>query len=99
MKWIISFLIPAVVSMAAPAALAMDKTVKLSVPGMNCASCPIIVKMSISAVEGVKTVETVLYDRTATVSFDDAITSVEAITQATSVIGYEASVINESSGS
>ena len=84
---------------ASPIAVAGEQTVKLSVPGMNCASCPVIVKMSISAVEGVTAVDTVLDDRTATVTFDDAITSVEAIRQATAGIGYEASVIEQNSGS
>ena len=99
MKRILTYAAFATAMLVSPVALAGEQTVKLSVPGMNCASCPVIVKMSISAVEGVTAVETVLDDRTATVTFDDAITSIEAITQATAGIGYEASVIEQTSGS
>ena len=99
MKRILTDAAFAAVMLASPIALAGEQTVKLSVPGMNCASCPVIVKMSISAVEGVTEVDTVLDDRTATVTFDDAVTSVEAIKQATAGIGYEASVIEQASGS
>ena len=81
------------------AALAAEKTVKLSVPGMYCASCPFIVKSSISAVDGVLSVETILEDRTATVTFDDAITSLEAITTATANVGYESSLLEVASSS
>ena len=82
-----------------PTALAGEQTIKLSIPGMNCASCPYIVETSISAVDGVKTVEAVLDDRTATVVFDDAIASVEAITEATAGVGYDSSVLEQVSGS
>ncbi|MEO1017738.1 MAG: cation transporter [Pseudomonadota bacterium] len=99
MKRILTCTLFAAAMLASPFALADEQTVKLSVPGMNCASCPVIVKMSISAVEGVTAVDAVLDDRTATVTFDDAVTSVEAITQATAGIGYEASVIEQTSGS
>jgi mercuric ion binding protein len=99
MKRILTCAAFATVMLASPVTLAGEQTVKLSVPGMNCASCPVIVKMSISAVEGVSAVDTVLDDRTATVTFDDAVTSVEAIRQATAAIGYQASVIEQTSGS
>ncbi len=99
MKRLLAYVTFAALILAAPIATAGEQTVKLSVPGMNCASCPVIVKMGISAVEGVTAVETVLDDRTATVTFDDAVTSIEAITQATAGIGYEASVIEQTSGS
>lgn len=99
MKRLFAYVTFATVILAAPMAVAGEQTVNLSVPGMNCPSCPFIVKMSISAVEGVKAVEAVLVDRTATVTFDDSVTSVEAITQATAGIGYEASVIEQTPGS
>ncbi|HSM39867.1 MAG TPA: cation transporter [Afifellaceae bacterium] len=99
MKRILMYAALATVMLASPVTLAGEQTVKLSVPGMTCASCPVIVKMSISALEGVTAVDTVLDDRTATVTFDDAITSVEAIRQATAGIGYKTSVIEQTSGS
>lgn len=74
-------------------AFAGEQIVKLSVPGMSCASCPFIVKKAISGVDGITLVETSLEKRTATVTFDDATTSIEAITQATADVGYPATVI------
>ena len=74
---------------------AADKTIKLSVPGMNCASCPYIVKSAISEVTGVKKVEARLQDTSATVTFDDAVTSTKAITQATANIGYPSKLMDE----
>lgn len=79
--------------LASASALAAEKTVKLAVPGMFCASCPFIVKTSISAVDGVLAVETTLEDRTAVVTFDDVVTSLDAITQATANAGYESSLV------
>jgi mercuric ion binding protein len=67
---------------------AADQTVTLSVPGMNCAACPITVKMALSKVPGVSKIEISLDKREATVMFDDARTSVDALTHATGEAGY-----------
>lgn len=69
-------------------AVAAEQTIKLSVPDMTCVSCPYIVKKAISAVDGVKTVDATMEDRSATVTFEDSVTSIEAIQQATANIGY-----------
>lgn len=68
--------------------LAADQTVTLSVPGMNCAACPITVKKALSKVPGVSKIEISLDKRVATVMFDDARTSVDALTHATGEAGY-----------
>ncbi len=78
--------------LAAPAAFAGEQTVKLSVPGMYCASCPFIVQSAISAVDGVEQVEADLETRTATVTFDDGATTVDAIIAASTNAGYPATV-------
>lgn len=83
--------------LSAGAAIAAEKTIKLSVPDMNCASCPYLVKSAISQVTGVKAVEARLDDTSATVTFDDAVTTVDAITEATGNIGYPSTVIDQSS--
>ena len=62
---------------------AADKTVTLSVSGMTCAACPITVKKALSKVEGVGTIEVSYEKREAVVTFDDAKTSVQKLTQAT----------------
>lgn len=71
-------------------AFAAEQTVTLSVPSMFCASCPFIVQSAISGVDGVQSVETSLETRTATVVYDDAVTTLDAITQASTNAGYEA---------
>ena len=66
---------------------AASQTVTLSVPDMTCAACPITVKLALSKVEGVSQVSVSYPDREA-VTFNDALTSIEALTEATSDAGY-----------
>ena len=68
------------------------RTVTLSVPGMNCAACPITVKKALTKVDGVQKAEVSYEKREAVVTFDDAKTSVEALTKATENAGYPATV-------
>jgi mercuric ion binding protein len=77
----------------APASLAAEQTIKLSVPGMSCASCPYIVKGSIAQLDGIKQVDATMEDRTATVTFDDAICNVAQIQAATEGVGYPSTLI------
>jgi len=79
--------------------LAAEKTVKLSVPGMTCASCPYIVKESISMIDGVKTVEATMQDRSATVTFDDQVTNLKEITEATKNVGYPSKLFTKANQS
>lgn len=76
---------------AAPAAAA-QKTVVLSVPTMNCAACPITVRKALEKVPGVHTVRATLEPPEAVVTFDDAKTSVDQLTEATRQAGYPSSV-------
>lgn len=69
-------------------ALAAQQTVTLSVPGMTCVACPITVKVALQKVEGVDSVSVRFEERDATVTFDDALTTVEALTRATAEAGY-----------
>ena len=71
---------------------AATKTVRLSVPGMTCAACPITVKKALSKVQGVEKVEVSFEKREAVVTFDDAKTNVEALTSATENAGYLSTV-------
>jgi periplasmic mercuric ion binding protein len=64
------------------------KTVTLSVPGMNCAACPITVKKALGKVPGVAKTDVNLDKRQAAVTFDDALTNVEALMQATKNAGF-----------
>lgn len=71
---------------------AATQTVKLAVPGMTCAACPITVKKALSRVEGVSKIEVSYEARKAVVTFDDSKTNVQALTQATADAGYPSSV-------
>jgi len=72
---------------------AATQTVTLSVPDMNCAACPITVKKALTKVSGVSKTEVSLDRREAKVTFDDAKTSVEALTRATKDAGYPATLV------
>lgn len=80
-------------STAAPhAAFAEQKTVVLSVPDMNCSACPITVRKALGKVAGVQSVKASLEPPEASVTFDDAKTSIEKLTEATKKAGYPSSV-------
>lgn len=73
---------------AALPALAATKTVMLSIPSMTCPVCPITVKKALNAVPGVSKVDVSFAKKDAVVTFDDAKTSVAALTKATANAGY-----------
>jgi mercuric ion binding protein len=66
--------------------------VTLSVPGMNCATCPITVKKALTRVEGVIDVKSNLAKRETTVIFDDTRIKVDALTKATTEAGFPSTV-------
>jgi mercuric ion binding protein len=99
MKKLFAAMIVAAAVMSSTTVLAAEQTINLSVPGMYCESCPYIIKKAISAIKGVKLVEATIEDRTATVTFDDTVASIKAITQATMDVGYESSVIDSTNES
>jgi mercuric ion binding protein len=76
----------------AAGASAGERTVTLGVENMYCAACPHIVRQTLTRVPGVQRVEVSYRARTATVTFDDARTSVAALTAATAEAGYPASL-------
>lgn len=76
--------------MTAPAAFSAERTVTFAVDNMTCASCPYIVQTSMGAVPGVAKVTVSFEAKTATVTFDDAKTSPDAIAAASMNAGYPA---------
>lgn len=78
-------------AIAAPA-WAESKTVILSVPGMNCAACPLTIKAALNKVPGVSKVEASYEKKVAVVTFDDAKTTIAMLTKATADAGYPSSV-------
>lgn len=78
-------------------AFAAERTVTLAVKNMTCASCPYIVRESLSAVPGVTKVKVSFEKQTAVVSFDDARTSIDALNAASTKAGYPTQVIGQGS--
>jgi len=58
---------------------------------MYCAACPLTVKGSLEAVPGVSRVVVSYADKSAVVTFDEAKTTVPALTAATTNAGYPSS--------
>ena len=85
MKTLVS-LIALMGALSSPA-WAATKTVTLAVPGMTCAACPITVKTALAKVDGVEKTEVSVEKREAVVSYDDAKTTVAALTKATAGVG------------
>lgn len=73
-------------------AWAAIQTVTLAVPGMTCAACPITVKRALNKVEGVTQIDVNYEKKEAVVTFDDAKTTLKALTDATTNAGYPSSV-------
>ena len=73
-------------------AFAETKTVTLAIPKMDCPLCPITVEKALKKVEGVDSVEADLDTKSATVSFDEAITTVQALIDATTNAGFPSEV-------
>lgn len=59
---------------------------------MTCAACPFTVKKALSKVEGVSKTDASFEKRQATVTFDDAKTSVQKLMKATEDAGYLSTV-------
>lgn len=90
MKTLVS-LIALMGALSSPA-WAATKTVTLAVPGMTCAACPITVKTALAKVDGVEKTEVSFEKREAVVTYDDAKTTVAALTKATAGAGYPSTV-------
>jgi len=74
-------------------ASADQQTVKLKVDGMSCFSCPYQVKSALKRVDGVITASASLDTKEAEVTFDNAITNIAALTDATTNAGFPSTLI------
>lgn len=78
----------AVTLLSVNAGFAVEQTVTLAVENMSCESCPYIVKQSLLKVSGVTSVVVSFENKTATVTYDDVTTGIQALITATSNAGY-----------
>jgi periplasmic mercuric ion binding protein len=88
-------LLISLVTIAALPAFADTNTATVDVPTMHCSVCPITVKKALSGVSGVSKVEVNFDKKEATVTFDDAKTSVNTLIKATTDAGYPSKVKTE----
>jgi periplasmic mercuric ion binding protein len=72
----------------AVAAHAGVRKVELTVPTMDCDTCPITIHVALMKVPGVKKAVVSYARRNALVTFDDKATSIAALTRATEDAGY-----------
>ncbi len=77
-----------VLVLAAAPSFAATRQVTLTVPTMDCATCPVTIKVALMKVPGVSKAVVSYRRRTAVVTFDDAKADVAAITRATGGAGY-----------
>ena len=70
-----------------------DRVTKLQVSNMDCAVCPITVRTALEKIPGVGSAKVEFKAKRATVSFDPARTSPEALTQATASAGFPSTVL------
>ena len=75
---------------AAPFASAKQQTVQLTVPTMDCATCPITIKTALSKVPGVTKVQVSYAKREAIIVYDDTRATVADLKKATEDVGYPA---------
>lgn len=78
------------VSIASATGAATLQTRTFTIGKMTCAACPITVKTAMKRVEGVRSVDVDFASKTATVTFDPALTSADKIARAPTDVGYPA---------
>jgi periplasmic mercuric ion binding protein len=71
-----------------PAAMAGTRQVTLTVPTMDCATCPITIRVALLKVPGVSRAVVSYTHRNARVTFDDSKASIADLTRATDAAGY-----------
>ena len=75
--------------------LAEEQQVTLSVPTMNCITCPITVQKALKKVDGVISAEVSYKTMQAIVVFDDRATNTEALIAATTNAGYPSTATSD----
>ena len=80
-------------ALTAGSASAVEQTRLLNVEKMTCAACPLTVDVAMSRVDGVSNVDVDFDTKTATVTFDDEITTLETVAKASTDVGYPAHTV------
>jgi mercuric ion binding protein len=83
-----SLLISAALLASSTFVMAGEKTVILDVNNMTCMSCPYQVKSALNSVDGVIEASASLEANQAIVMYDDAVTNIAALIEATTNVGF-----------
>ncbi len=75
-----------------PSVFATETTATFTVEKMTCATCPLTVRKAMERVEGVLDAKVDYDSKTATVKFDDERTTPKEIAEASTEIGYPATL-------
>lgn len=76
---------------------AQVRTASFAIDNMTCATCPITVRTAMSRVAGVRSVAVDFQSKRATVTYDAARATLEAIAQASTNAGYPARLVTPAS--
>ena len=74
--------------LCAQPAWAKNQTISLTIPTMDCSTCPITIKAALKRVPGVYSAKVSYARREAVVVFDDEKTSLDDLKKATTEAGY-----------
>ena len=88
MKNIKPLLLASLMLSASTHSYAAEQTIVLDVDNMTCVSCPYQVRKSLERVDGVISAEATLETGKAVVVYEDSLTTVAALTEATTNAGY-----------
>jgi len=77
------------------AAHAEEQTVEMNIEKMTCAMCPFTVRKAMQQVDGVHKVEVDYKKKTAVVTYDDTKTDTAEVAQASTDVGYPATLVAE----
>ncbi|CAG7857751.1 hypothetical protein MCAMS1_02690 [biofilm metagenome] len=75
--------------------LATNRTVLLEIQNMTCPVCPLTIKKALKGVNGVQHIEIDYEAKTATVQFDDAMTTADKLAAATTNAGFPSTIAQQ----
>ncbi len=76
-------------------AISAEQTVSMNIERMSCALCPLTVRKAMERVDGVQHVNVDYDTKTATVTFDDSKTTATDVAQASTDVGYPATLVGD----
>lgn len=92
-KLLCLFLLPIV--LISNGVMAANRSVLLEIQNMTCLVCPLTIKKALSKVNGVQRIEIDYEAKTATVQFDDAMTTTDKLIAAITDAGFPSTIAKQ----